>query len=327
VAPLANASHRTPGGYSNFELSPVIKCRGNLITWNVHDVDLDVMPILDLSDRKKLDWISIQTSLQFSDRERHVRESISSDLVPASEALVSVKDSMHSLFSMARGSESGPESSKVIGLACDIPGVGAYAILFVQHVRLDPASFSIIADVSLIPLDHRTMGLFAPGIQALLNSKSLRYVSTTPAEATAWKRLMPAFVERCRSWSHGPNCEYEQMGRIPLSLEPDETPICSCGRGLGLPKSIPGVPAKAWKLLRPFATRAAFSPLFAVSFVEPVATIPKGLSSPQPADARACEKCGKAGKLQCSKCKHVRYCSKECSVADWSRHKNSCKRS
>lgn len=38
-----------------------------------------------------------------------------------------------------------------------------------------------------------------------------------------------------------------------------------------------------------------------------------------------CPSCGKPGKFLCSRCKSVRYCSKECQKAHWKEHKKVCK--
>ena len=38
----------------------------------------------------------------------------------------------------------------------------------------------------------------------------------------------------------------------------------------------------------------------------------------------ACPVCGQAARKKCAGCRCVRYCSRECQVQDWSRHKRSC---
>ncbi|KAF8595883.1 hypothetical protein BDV93DRAFT_394756, partial [Ceratobasidium sp. AG-I] len=97
----------------------------------------------------------------------------------------------------------------------------------------------------------------------------------------------------------------------------DQTPICTCGEGLGFSSSEWNV--RSWKGLLRFATRAAISPLFSVSYIETVAGAVKSLP---------CWSCGGPGKptlSACSKCKKARYCSTECQHRDWKTHKASCK--
>ncbi|TFK96824.1 hypothetical protein BDV98DRAFT_471125, partial [Pterulicium gracile] len=65
-----------------------------------------------------------------------------------------------------------------------------------------------------------------------------------------------------------------------------------------------------------YATRAAVSPLFPVTYLEPVGEgytlIGAGSSSSQKQN------------LCCSKCKEVRFCGRECQKVDWTNHKKLC---
>jgi hypothetical protein len=65
------------------------------------------------------------------------------------------------------------------------------------------------------------------------------------------------------------------LTEVDFDLEMGASPICSCGRTHGLPMMIPGVPDAVWKYFRPFATRAAVSPLFAPSHLECVGAATK----------------------------------------------------
>jgi hypothetical protein len=275
--------------------------------------------------------------LAFSDRENAIRKSVTQSSRLASDMMVNLKDSFHTFFCRILGLAGANEQSRVFGL--HFKSVGTFVLIFINRLCLDPAAASLVADVAILPLDRRIMDRVGLGLQALTNSgPAVVNIVTTAEEAVAWKQLIPAVVERCRTWSHSSNCEYASAGRIPLSVELDETPICSCGFGVDLPASISGIPSKAWKLLRPFTTRAALSPLFAVSYVEPVASDAKQLirgatAGPNRVNrtdtAQACQKCGGLGKpklLQCSKCKIVKYCSKACATADWKDHKAVCQR-
>jgi hypothetical protein len=252
------------------------------------------------------------------------------------DALMHVKDSLHSFFIHIAGLQSSPRSS-IFGLRNPVDG-GNYTIIFVTGVRLDLASHTVVADAFILPL---TMALLKKPVMdhALrrLSGAGLCSINTYPNEMTAWKQLLPAFVERCRQWRHQETCEYASKGRIPLSIKLEESPICSCGHG----KDTDEFKNKLgeWKSLAPFVTRAAVSPIFAVSYLESVgaqAAAAAKVSSPGSPSAASrssaptdcCAKCGGKGKpklLACSKCKGVKYCSTACQKDDWKQHKITCK--
>jgi hypothetical protein len=300
---------------------PVLRISRNLTPWNIHNVNLELMPILDISQPKDLRWLNALVSLQMSDRELAVRQATLADpyMVPSDHVLVSVKDSLHSVLIGFTGLQGPPR--RVFSIM-DPKNGGGFMILFIQSLRLDLAAFTLVADVAVVPLENAIMPYIGRGLQAL-HTEEIMQIVASPAEVVAWKRLLPAFVERCRTWSHGQNCEYTSEGRVPRSTKIDENPICSCGRSVGLPKSFPRVPTEAWRILRPYATRAAFSPLYAVSYVEPVASAARDmLKSEFPSTAQSttehpgkktCASCASPGKLVCSRCKKVTYCSAACS--------------
>lgn len=94
-----------------------------------------------------------------------------------------------------------------------------------------------------------------------------------------------------------------------------------------------------------YATRAAVSPLFPVTYLEPVGEgytlIGAGSSSSQKVPMASGESirsqqtsddryatCSRVLKqnLCCSKCKEVRFCGRECQKVDWTNHKKLCTR-
>ncbi|KAG8749584.1 hypothetical protein FRC12_013351 [Ceratobasidium sp. 428] len=153
-------------------------------------------------------------------------------------------------------------------------------------------------------------------------------------EGIAWKHLLPAFVERCRTWPHRANCEYKQTGKIPLDVVPEVNPLCSCGEGVGLDG--PEWDDPAWKAVLPFATRAVISPLFGVSYLEEMIGPAAGMQGTQaPTSAYeppdVCWQCDgvdvRQGLLRCQRCKKATYCSKTCQELHWKAdHKYNCKR-
>ncbi|KAF8593947.1 hypothetical protein BDV93DRAFT_581632 [Ceratobasidium sp. AG-I] len=315
-----------------YESFPVLQ-RAAYSPWNVHCIHLECMPILDLKYPKKLDWLNSHSALQLSDRERAMHDSDSKSKAAPENVFLNIKESIHALVMHCSGVQG--DKTRALGL-CEPSNGGIYAILLVGALRLDLASLTVLLDTDIIPLSQNRMSIMALSIQKLQNDTPVMQIKTVGHEAVAWKKLLPAYVERCRTWRHKPNCEYKSHDAVPLSVELDQTPICTCGEGLGFSSSEWNV--RSWKGLLRFATRAAISPLFSVSYIETVAGAVKSLRSSaasplkSPAAVKtpseACWSCGGPGKptlSACSKCKKARYCSTECQHRDWKTHKASCK--
>jgi hypothetical protein len=255
------------------------------------------------------------------------------------DVLVHVKDSIHSLFMRAVE----PNTKRIFSLLEPTNG-GNYTIIFLNQLCLDVASCALVADVCILPLTHKLLKKHGQAIANLTLGSKMLSIVTEGEELRAWKHLLPAFVERCRTWSHSRTCQYVEAGQIPLSVEMDQNPICACGEGvhLGAFSEVP-----QWKVLAPFVTRAAISPLFAVSYLEGIGGAARGVmkqmesvglsgsvGSNEPGAAIVCAKCG-AGEsegggqalLRCSRCPETRYCGPACQKADWAQHKSQCKAS
>ena len=65
-----------------------------------------------------------------------------------------------------------------------------------------------------------------------------------------------------------------------------------------------------------------------VKIAQPPVQEKKENQSPNDAAAKesSCNKCGKAAKNICSRCRTVHYCSVTCQKSDWSTHKLNCKK-
>jgi hypothetical protein len=319
------------GGYF-LDRTPILQ-QNAYSPWNVHHIHMDRMPILDTKDPDELGWLDPHTSLQLSDREREVMDD-ESEKASALNVMVNVKQSIHSLMVGFAGLRD--EKMRAIGLSEPSDG-GIYTILLIGGLRLDLASFTVVLDVALVPLSTEKMPTLMPKIQILQNDSPVAQVKTVGHEAVAWKKLLPAYVERCRTWSHKANCEYASHGKIPITVEIKQNPLCTCGQGIGFTSAEWNVPS--WKGLLPFATRAAISPLFSVSYIELVAADAKSVHSGMQSAGRggskkkkqpsnACWLCWSSGNptlLTCGKCKKARYCSADCQRQDWQDHKKACR--
>ncbi|KAG8710643.1 hypothetical protein FRC11_004270 [Ceratobasidium sp. 423] len=320
IAPVSKPSDNA--GYF-FNPFPILGT-GAYTPWNIHHINLDRFPVLDIKLPSEVEWLSPFCVLQLSDVEKSIRNNgDESQKSQASNALLNLKDSIHAIAMHYSGVQG--RKSRTLAL-CDVTQGGMYVIIFIGGIRLDLASMSIALDTAIVPLSEKRIDKLGPGIghMQLMISDPIVNIRARGHEAVAWKRALPAFVERCRNWTHKPTCEYRTHGQIPLSVAWEENPLCSCGEGIGLTGSQWNVPE--WKALLPFATRAAISPIFSVSYIESVAGILSEPATSKP--AATCWACGRPGKPDlsvCGKCRKAKYCSTICQRDDWKAHKMNCK--
>lgn len=298
---------------------------------SIPHVNLDTLPILDISDKEGLSFLTNLASFTFSARERKLRDQADkSGLAPSSR--MNFKESLFTIFMLASGLQGGQTGL----FAINHPQKGGiHMLIFVSALRLDGANGSVVLDAAALPL---TVDIIRGGQMDsfLLIIRTLECCSVTvdDEELVLWKKILPALVERCRIWSHTPECEYARSGAtVPLSIEPAKQVICNCGAGK-LPQNFMNLPE--WDTAAQFATRLAISPTYAVPFVEDVinSELMKGAfntsSSAQGANTLRCRTCGKTeakggGTLKkCMRCLKVRYCSAECQKKDWKKHRMEC---
>ena len=201
-------------------------------------------------------------------------------------------------------------------------GKVANTVIFVTALRLDLASHGFVIDAQVLTLSHhmfQELGDINPDTGV---------VELHGEEAVAWKQLLPAFAERCRTWEHGRNCEYLAGKTVPLSLEYERDPLCSCGKGKDVTPEFRK--EKAWSSVVPYVTRIPIGPLYGVPYAESVGRFMAGLATPkQSGPEKLCQKCEGPGKpklLVCARCKDVSYCSVDCQKADWKSHKGTCRK-
>jgi hypothetical protein len=280
------------------------------------------------ANKKALDWVNPHVSLMMSDRERRIPHGLMTG-----STLLDVKYTIHSMF----GHASGITSEKPALCYALQEGRHVFAMLFITDFRLDVGSHAMVADAWVMPSSPSSAKVkaFNKVSGHVMAGSNMKQLGMGVEERKAWVHLLVAATERCRTWEHKTNCEYRVQGAIPLTFDPEESPICSCGAGVGTEAFV-----KKYPMLRPLAphvTRAAISPLFALSYLEKVDGILQDAittkTSPTPASAVAvhhvCAACGKEGSdsgslLICSRCKVARYCSADCQRDDWKGHKKRC---
>ncbi|CAA7259328.1 unnamed protein product [Cyclocybe aegerita] len=300
---------------------------------NVHYLHLDKLPALRLPQPvDKLQWLSVHLAMSMSDRERQHN---SATKVEDQDLLVGLRSSICTFFIQFSGLEPLKARPRFFGLHNPETGNGVYTYIFVNDIKLDLSANTLVADACVIPFTRDLVSRLAP-ILYEIGQDDLPHIPTYDEETKVWKKLLPVFVERCRTWKHRSTCEYLTEG-IPASSELPETPLCSCGKGkdLGEFGKIP-----KWKALHPEATRVAICLLFTFSFMEEA--ISKVRANLEPSDAAnkraspssarsispACANCGGPGKpslLTCGRCKDAQYCSATCQKAHWKAHKPKCR--
>jgi hypothetical protein len=178
----------------------------NPSSWNIHHVNLDTALRLDLNKPKDLEWVNFHVGAQLSDRERTIRERHQTQRseVPASEMLLSVKDSLHLFFGRLAGLH-GRKSSHIFGLVSpDDSPVGVFALLFVRCLFLDLPAFTIVADVAALPLDRDLM----PTLRSRTKTSSI-----SERQQPRSSRGSTSFAQPPRDAAHGRTARTASMRR------------------------------------------------------------------------------------------------------------------
>ena len=252
------------------------------------------------------------------------RERVLHDQDIRTDTLTNVKTTIHAILVSSAGVQQ--HKSRIFGLSVE---GNTDTVIFVPTLRFDLASHTLVADAYVLPLNVRRLWKVEKTLTAITGE--IMTVNLWGDEVASWKRLMPTLAERCRTWKHGPNCEYLAKKTIPLTLEHENDPLCSCGQGKDI--SVAFMKKKKWESARPFVTRIAIGPIFGVPYVEDVGTfadtVIKELEEKFREPSRKCARCGGPGKpklLVCSACRSTSYCSAGCQKEDWKKHKLVCKK-
>ncbi|KAJ7200073.1 hypothetical protein B0H12DRAFT_1206536 [Mycena haematopus] len=290
-----------PQGGVNMDPFPI--AIHDLVPWSIHRLNLDRLPVLDLKARKLDNWLNVHVGGAFSEREVTVKKNKGVD------TMMFVKDSIHAIIVQAASIQPKGISPQHVFTLVDKETTNCDTILFVDQLRFDLSAHTVVCDGFVLPMsDERFMptgGQWDQNIWALFNQAVKIIVE--PGEIRAWKQLLPVLVERCRTWNHRDACQYAIKGRVPLTTEMEDIPLCACGEGQDVQR-LRDVPL--WKAVAKYCTRIALSPLFAVSYLETVGR-----------KDRTCCVCRAKASSICSKCKKDRYCSLACQTRDEVRHR------
>lgn len=290
--------------------------------WNVPHVDLDKSPTLDI---KKSGWADLHLLHMMSKLEVELLNFRGNSHL---KALVDVKQTLRMLLQSHFRAQH-PVYIFSRAAAPDI--LYDMAVIFIPELKLDVALNTFVTDAYILPLDPHHNHFLLPRLVDVLYQGTI--IPCNDDETRAWSSLIPACIERCRTWAHKHDCAYLKQGAVLATQEPGGISICECGKGNVSPAFLQ---RKEWAFLAPFVTRLAISPLFPVTYLN---SFREGLEAqrsknreqhttppPQTTARNSCQHVfsGEETVMACSRCKRVRYCGKACQTADWKSHKSTC---
>ncbi|KAF2395677.1 hypothetical protein EJ06DRAFT_267524 [Trichodelitschia bisporula] len=138
-------------------------------------------------------------------------------------------------------------------------------VLFVDALRLDLNSQTVVLDAAVLNVSAELVSRFGNLLRKIPPGP---IIPVADDQLYLWKHALVACAERCREWSHTPECEFLQQGACaPVSLAEGEQFLCSCGMGKFpdgyAPKGVP-----QWNTLKQHCVRVAIAPVYAVPFVD-----------------------------------------------------------
>ncbi|KKZ65717.1 hypothetical protein EMCG_08475 [[Emmonsia] crescens] len=307
-------------GYPDYIFPIFLDKHGAPVAWNIPYLNPNRLPILDTNRMEDFGWLITHASMMFSGKECKLRGTIdTSRLKPAQDSRLCFKDSLFSMHMSFAGVQ-GPKC-KVFGISCG--QIGLQLLFFRSSVRIDMSNHTLALDVAIIPL-RLDMGMPMRDFIAQLGMDDSATMVIEEDELKLWKRLLPAFVERCREWKHKPTCEYKTESLIPRSVELHQPVLCSCGNGLFPPNFISDFPK--WETVSIHAVRGLVPLLFTLPYFDPKDGLDEGEKTRQ----NQCEACGAEKSvhgralLSCTQCHMVRYCSSKCQRTHWKVHRKTC---
>lgn len=318
-----------PGGYDHNPFSVCMQ-GSRTITPTIPHMKLDKLPIISADGNHECKEETLAWTLSTGEH-RLVHEKAAPE---NTTALLELKKSiciLYEIFLNTRGRLRIYELSRSPGMS---------TLLFISTLRHSGYQGSVFLEGFVVSLAGERLAPIQPLIDGMFETKEIVNSMLGPKEQLYWKKLLPALIESVRTtWSHGEECEYRKKKHIPLSAEPEDVPVCSCGEG----EEIDTFPrCTHWELFAKYAKRLAIPPVSTVPFMESIAQdvslqldqLREHLPSVPPAASNAPvkrEKCDQCGKLQeklknCQRCGKTKYCNHACQKAAWKGHKKQCKK-
>ncbi|KAI0468970.1 hypothetical protein F4859DRAFT_516716 [Xylaria cf. heliscus] len=218
-----------------------------------------------------------------SARKRALREKKGLPRSDGEQLRLDFKESLFSIFIHFAGFEG--NRCHMFGLNHTANG-GIHVLILASTLCINLADRAVVLDSAILPL-HTTVMPEARKFLPSWSSQGIDLIHVNNGELQLWRRVLPAYVERCRTWDHRPDCEYQNSDKIPLSTE-NNKPF------LGFVTS--NVPD--WKALAKYAVRAAISPAFWAPFTDDIYRPTLGGIMASSSDKPLCERCASCGKKE-----------------------------
>ena len=238
--------------------------------WSIPRVNLALQPVVSFtaSEPKDASWVRLLLTATFSDAELTLAGPDNDNDISASTAKHELKQSLSSIISVFAGlnPRAKIKSSRVFLLTHE---GSCHTIIFANVLRHDLDLGSLVLDTCVVPLTYAKLQDLYQSLRGS-SKRNILSIKLSERESVLWKRLIPALVERCRTWPHKETCEYQKKGGVaPLSTDEDQTPLCSCGEGKNLAPNFAKGNDAWWAPFAKHATRMALAPIFSVPYVEP----------------------------------------------------------
>lgn len=240
---------------------PVVVDDGSPVLWNMPRLDLPLLPVIDLANASygDLRWLRTHLPTMLSEKEIALNLNTSFSGSPSARDRVEFKNALLHIFASFSGIAG--RKARAYGIYC-AEAKGMQMVIFLSKLLFDASNRTVVLDAAVIPISTEIMPEVIPALNTMSGSGyAVKWLRTSEDVVRLWKEAVPAWTERCRSWSHKADCEYATTERIPLSVKLGERVLCSCGEGAIPTDFMPQLPV--WNDLAKHAVRMAISPPFA----------------------------------------------------------------
>ncbi|KAI1347266.1 hypothetical protein F5Y01DRAFT_329832 [Xylaria sp. FL0043] len=233
---------------------PIHLREGNPINWNLSYVNLDKFPAIDISQPKNLLWLLPHLESSTKARERDNKEHLTATLPKPSNEELGRSNFKTAIFSFVSSYILHPAPEKVVFSIHGSRDEGD------NHIFIIPTKFRINLADRIVLLECAISTAAADVEKFIMRSGYLHIEKVVLGDGRLWlwRQILPAYVERCRTWAHGNDCDYKKFGKIPLDAGTSERFLCQCGNGKFEPDFNADFPG--WPLLKKHFVRAAISP-------------------------------------------------------------------